>query len=187
MMICRMRHLVMLSGGLIWLTVAGGCAGVDLKIDSPDAALPEGESSAGYLDRMASQQTVSENDALRGILLLSDGKDASETFAQRVRTLVERQVAGRSWSFRSDRPITRGKLAYMVYQSCKMSGGVILALTGPSPRYCLRELQYQGFVTQESPVYGQVTGMEFVAILTRADTYLETGQVPLILSTNQGR
>ncbi len=185
-MIRRIGQFAMLSSGLMLLTIATGCSTSSLKIASPEAALPAGESSAEYLDRIASQETVSENDALRGILLLVDGKDAAGTFGQRVRTLVDRKVAAGSWSFRSDRPITRGKLAYVIYQSCKIPGGVILTLTGPTQRYCLRELQYRGFISAESPIYGKVTGMEFVAVLTRADTFLETGEIPEILSTTQG-
>ena len=56
-----------------------------------------------------------------------------------------------------------------------------LALTGPSQRYCLRELQYRGLMAP-GIWYNDVTGMEYLAILTRADELRQTGKVsPIII------
>ncbi len=173
-----------LLGSLACLAALAGCSKPSLSIASPQAVLPAGENSAKYLDRISSQTRVSQNDAMRGILLLTDGKDECQTFQQRVETLTQRKIVPARWPYQADSPITRGKLAYMLYQACKVSGGVILTLAGPSQRYCLRELQYQGFLS-DGAVYGQVTGMEFVAALSRADSFLETGQVPEVLATRQ--
>ncbi len=167
--------------GLLSLLIAAGCSTVPGSITSAQVELPKDEGSAGYLDRIASQETVSQDDAMRGILMLLDGQDEAETFAQRVSKLRQRGIVPESWDSRGDRPITRGKMAYMVYQAANVPGGVTLTLLGPSQRYCLRELQYQGFITEESAWYGEVTGMEFVAILTRADAFMETGEVPRVL------
>ncbi len=178
----KIKQPVMLLAAL-WLATVTGCGTQPGLVVSPEAALPAQENSAQFLDRISTQQVVSQNDAFRGLLLLSDGKDQSETFDQRVALLRQRGVIASRWSCRAEKSITRGKLAYMIYQSCNIPGGVILSLTGPSQRYCLRELQYQGFIT-EGAVYGQVTGMEFVAVLTRADAFLETGKIPEVLSAN---
>jgi hypothetical protein len=61
-----------------------------------------------------------------------------------------------------------------------MRGGVILTLSGPSQRYCLRELQFRGFVSPGLP-YTPVGGMEFVAVLNRAEVYRRTGEAPQVL------
>jgi len=163
---------------------AVGCSPASLRIEGGDAALPAGEGSAAFLDRVASQPTVSENDTLRGLLLL-DGEDKTKTFGQRVEALADRGIIPRRWSYRATRPLTKGRLSYMIYQRCKLRGGVILTLTGPSQRYCLRELQYQGMMSAGS-AGAKVTGMELVAVLSRADTYLRTGAVPGIMSTREG-
>jgi len=163
------------------LVALGGCGG-QAGIVSSGPALSEGEDSAAYLDRLSSQQTVSEDDAMRGVLMLMDGKDAAGSFEQRVERLRQHGVVGERWDFQADRPLTRGRMAYMVHQACKLPGGVVLTLTGPSERYCLRELQYRGFVAPGA-YYNPVSGMEFVAVLTRADAYLETGEVPETLAT----
>ncbi len=157
-----------------------------MKIGSPEAKLPPGESSVQFLDRLSSQPIVSENDAMRGVLLLVDGKDDAATLQHRLEMLQQRKIVPTGWDFAADRAVTKGRLAYMVYQACRIPGGVVLTLSGPSQRYCLRELQYQGFVSPGA-TYSKVTGMEFVAIMTRADAFLETGEVPEIVSVQEGR
>jgi hypothetical protein len=167
---------------------AAGCSGREggLLIAGIDAKLPDNEDSAAFLDRISSQERVSENDAMRGILFLTDGNDSTTTFEQRVKMLAERKVVDASWEFGSHRPITKGRLAYMVYQACKVRGGVILTLIGPSQRYCLRELEYQKLMS-EGTIYTDVTGMEYVAVLTRADSYLHDKKIPQVMAAGEGQ
>ncbi len=162
-----------------------GCAGQGGSITHPRGVLPPDGGSAAYIDRISSLSAVSENNAFRGILLLLDGKDNCADFSQRIRKLRDRGIASQNWHFSARRPLTKGKLAYMLYHGCKLPGGVTLTLTGASQRYCLLELQHQGFMSSGMP-HTHVTGLEFVAAITRADTYLETGDLPgLISSTGQ--
>lgn len=170
--------------GVLCLTCLIGCSQSSQIIVSPETTLQTGESSAAYLDRISSLDTVSQNDAMRGILLLLEGKDPTETFGERVKILTDRGIVSKNWSFNSNRSVTRGKLAYMIYQACNISGGVIVRLTGPSQRYCLRELQYQGFISRGAG-YCSVSGMEFVAVITRADAFIQTGKVPEVLTIAQ--
>ena len=168
----------LLLGLAMGAIVIAGCAGG--RIAGGPQALPAGEESPAFLDRAAAQPTVSENDAFRGILMLMRDNDDAGTFADRVRILQQNKIVDASWDFITDRPITKGKLAYMLCQVLKMPGGVLLTLTGPSQRYCLRELQYQhvmsaGFFT------APVTGMEFVGVLARADAWKRTGEVPDVM------
>jgi len=175
------------NGWMTWtaaaalLVTAAGCA-TPMQITGPETTLPKDDGSPEFLDRLSSAENVTENDALRGVLMLLDGKDESDTFAKRVEALRGREIVSDRWDFDATRPLTRGKLAYMVYQACKLDGGVILTLTGPSQRYCLRELQYRGFMAS-GVMYTPVSGMEYIAVVTRADTYLETGELPNVLST----
>jgi hypothetical protein len=163
---------------------AGGCSQAG-KLAGPGATLPAGEESPGFLDRVSSQKTVSENDAMRGVLMLVRGKDEQATFADRVSQMRALKLVDATWDFDAGRPITRGKLAYMIYQAVHMPGGVILTLTGPSQRYCARELHYQG-ITSSDIVTTQISGGEFVAVIGRADAYKTKGEVPDILRTPAG-
>jgi len=162
-----------------------GCSAGPVRIEGGKAALPEGEGSAGFFDRVSGQKTVSENDAMRAMLLLLEDKDTAKTFQQRVGALMARKIVGPRWDYDAQRPLTKGKLAYMICQACNIKGGITLRLTGPSQRYCLRELQYRGLITP-SIITTEVTGMEFVAVLTRADAHRQTGDVPDLLKVPAG-
>jgi hypothetical protein len=155
---------------------AVGCQGAG-QVAGGESTLLEGESCAAFLDRMSTQETVSENDACRGLLMLLDGQDGSATFQDRVKSLRERNIVGADWDMNAPTPVTRGRLAYMIYQATEMSGGVILTMTGPSERYCLRELQYRK-VMAAGTLMQPATGLECVSVLGRADTYIRTGKVP---------
>jgi hypothetical protein len=162
---------LLLLGSLI------GCGEAHLRVADSHSKLPPDEDSAAFLDRISSQPTVSEDDAARGLLLLLDGEDAAPSFQRRVEALAAKNIVDRRWGYHADRPITKGKLAYMIYQATKIPGGVILMLTGPSRRYCLRELQYRDMMVEGS-MFTPVTGLEYVSVLTRADEYRRTGKVP---------
>ena len=161
---------------LVAATGLTGC-GTSAGITGGQSAGPANENSAEYLDRLSSETEVTENDALSGMLLLLDGADEAGTFAQRVTALEQRGIVAGSWAHDSQRALTRGRLAYMICQACKIKGGVILRLLGSSQRYCLRELQYMEMMG-DGMGWGEVTGMEMVAVLSRADTYIRTGKVP---------
>ena len=161
---------------LILATAAAGC-GTPGHVANGPAALPNDPNSALFIHRLSSAETVTENDGLRGVLMLLDGEDPAETFQQRVDNLRERNILSSSWDYDATRSLTRGRLAYMIYQAINFPGGVTLMLTGPSERYCLRELRYRGMMGT-GWLLGQVTGLEFISALSRADTYLQTGQVP---------
>lgn len=164
---------------MLALSILPGCDGPMGSVEGKGSplVLPAGEDSAAYLDRLSDQSTVSENDAMRGILLLLNGKDSATSFDERKETLRERGIVSDRWSFQKDRPITRGKFAYMIYQAIKLPGGVILTVGGPNQRYCLRELTYRQFMAQGF-ILAPVTGMEYVGVLTRADAYHRTGKLP---------
>ena len=161
---------------LVLAAVAAGC-GTPGHVANGLATLPEDPNSALFIHRLSSAETVSENDALRGMLMLLDGEDATGTFEARVDNLLERKILDSSWDFDATRSLTRGRLAYMIYQATGIPGGITLTLTGPSQRYCLRELRYRGMMGT-GWLFGQVTGLEFISALSRADTYIQTGKVP---------
>ncbi len=171
------RTALILAGVLLVPVVLGGCNQPGaVKLVGGDVVLPADEKSDAFLDRV-SDVDVTENDAMRGILLMLDGKDTAKDFAQRVDILTKRGIVNSAWNHDAKRPVTRWKLAYMVYQACKVKGGVTLMLTGPSCRYCLRELQYRKIMP---PGFGGTTikGMEYVAVLSRGDIYRRTGTAP---------
>lgn len=177
-----MRQTIAIAIVLTAGAVLGGCGGG--AIVSQSNSLGPTDDSAQLLDVVSAQPTVSEDQALQGILLMLDGRDDTMNFHARVAQLRSRGIAASSWDFSQARPLTRGRLAYMAYQASGMSGGVITTLTGPSQRYCLRELQYRQMMA-DGPLYIPATGMEFVAVLSRAHAVRTSGEFPIVLQTRQ--
>lgn len=175
-----MRYVLQNLAVLMIFTGVGGLVGCTARegtITGGQATLAADENSAAFLDRISSQDRVSENDATRGILMVLEGRDTAQTFKQRVQTLRNKGIVRAGADLEAGRSITRGRFAYMIYQACGMPGGVILRLAGPSERYCLRELQYRNMM-REGFAQTPVNGMEFVQALTKADVYKRTGKVP---------
>jgi len=147
---------------LLAASLLSGCSYAVIGADQPG---PTAEDSPAFLDRVADRSTVSENDALYGLLTLLDGSDTSANFGRRWQTAADRKlVNSKCWDADADRPLTRGKLAYMMYQACNMTGGLTCTIFGPSQRYCLRELQYRHMLPDGLPST-PVTGSEYVAAL----------------------
>ena len=142
------------------------------------------KASAEYLDRISAQSHVGEAEAFQGVLMVL-GVNRDMTFEEAVKLLRQRKLVGEDWDFRADRPITKGKVAYLFYKALSVRGGVTLTLLGPNPWYCLKELQYRGWMTPGMS-YNSVTGMEFVAILARMDELRQTGKVSEVMSGQEG-
>jgi hypothetical protein len=166
----------------ILLFAAAGVVGCSQgKIENPSTTLPEKGSSAAALHRISNQKIVNQNDAMHALLLLAEGEDQAGTFQERVMKLRDLEIIDPSWNVDATKPVTRGQLAYMVYQVTDVPGGLTLLLTGPSQRYCLRELQYNGMIGPGG-LFSPITGMEMVAVLDRADAYMQDGQMPDVLN-----
>ena len=174
-MLVTSQRYYMLAATLVAVSVLSGCQAPPLTVAGEDATLPAGENSAAFLDRMSEQSTVTQNDALRGMLMLN-GADKTKTFKQRVDLLIDRKIIP-SGAYNASAKLSRGQLARMVCQTCELSGGVIMRMTGPSERYCLRELQYRQMMIPGSGAT-EISGMEFVSVLTRAAIYKQTGKFP---------
>jgi hypothetical protein len=176
------RLLVVLSLGLMLAPAA--CQNAPTARLAADPNAPASGDSAAYLDKLSRGPAVTEAQAVRGMLMLL-GDKPDLPFDQAVAALRQRKVVSAGWSFHADRPVTKGKVAYMVYQACAVPGGLTLTLAGPSQRYCLKELQYRGLMSPGMP-YNPVTGMEYVSILARADELRQTGGVSRAMKREEG-
>ncbi len=182
-----MRHTQRVS---TWAAAAAlicalsGCRQGPRPIAGADSPLPGGEASAEFIDRVEGQVNVNQNDAFRGVLLLLESKDESKGFGERARKLIDRGIVPDSWELDALKPLRREQLAYMICKGVKADGGVWHSLYGHTLRYCLQEMQHQGFIVQglgNTPV----SGSEFVAVLARADAYLQQGEIPEALKPKQ--
>lgn len=165
-------------GGVFAMCLAAGvwagCAGM------PKASAPV---DPGTLDDMAfvheylaSQATVSTDEAYRAMLILADGHDASKTFDERRARLEQEGIARAAWNLRADQCIDKGSVAYMVCRILKIRGGVnslVFGSWGPGDRrYALRELVYRKMMA-DAPAYRYIAGAELAALLRKADEYMQ--------------
>lgn len=172
-------QFVLRGAVLCVLALAAGCQNtVQMRMARNPEAAPTGDSAA-YLDAVSRRPEVSNRQAVQGVLMLLGQKPDME-YDQAVAALKGRQVLPRDWKRLGHLPADKGDVAYMVYQSCPIKGGLTLGVFGPSRRYCLRELQYHG-VMASGLLDNTVTGMEYVAILARADELRQTGKVSPVM------
>jgi len=73
-------------------------------------------------------------------------------------------------SFDPMQPLRKGLVAYMFRQALGIPGGIALRLFGPSERYALKELAFQGFMAP-GHVNDLITGEELVQLATQAAQY----------------
>ena len=173
-----MKMILVLPALVTGLTI-NGCStyGTPVQADKT-ISLPADVNSADFLDRASEMQVMDIDNAMVGMCLLLEGQDNHKEFQTRLDFLKQRGLVPTGWTLSSAQPLAKGQLAYMVYRACGIKEkGVTLALFGPTRRYCLRELQYQGMMA-EGDQSMPVTGMEYVAVMTRADVYKRTGKFP---------
>lgn len=169
----RLARDALWFAGALGLMLAAACLGPrTTPVDSDPDKLADLEFQA-YL---ADLPTVTVAEAYRAMLILADGKDPYKTFDERKTALESRGIARPAWNLAPDHVIDKGSVAYMVCRICRLRGGVNLLVFGSlgvgDRRYALRELVYRG-LCEDSVHYQALTGGELVAILTKADAYME--------------
>jgi hypothetical protein len=133
--------------------------------DEPASELPD----PVFMGELAAQERVNQNDAFRAVLIWLDGKDESKNFKQRAVGLADRGLIKSRWRLNPNEPMGKATLAYLVYKSLDLRGGLNMTLFN-NRRYALRELVYLGMMARGAD-YAYVSGSEMIAVLGRADDY----------------
>lgn len=74
-------------------------------------------------------------------------------------------------SFDPMQPLRRGLAAYMFREALEIRGGIALHLLGPSERYAMKELGFQGLMSP-GLVSDLISGQELVQTITQAANHL---------------
>ena len=143
-----------------------------------DVAPPEESSTLdsddiAYLSQLASRQVVYGSDACKTIMLLLGVEDDYLDVTSQVAFLKEKGYLPEKYhdSFDPDAPLRRGLAAYIFYNILELKGGVILRIFGPSERYAIKELAFEGILV-EGNTNDIISGAELVSILTQSANYL---------------
>lgn len=125
-----------------------------------------------YLAGLIRQRIVFRYDALKAIVVLRGVDEeyidlnAQVAYAQAQGFLPKRKAK----TFDPMQPLRRGEAAYLFHQALGIKGGVALYLLGPTERYALKELVFQGLLSG-GRVNDLLSGDEFVQFVTQAAEY----------------
>jgi len=131
-----------------------------------------------FLSHLADRPMVSVDEAYRAILILADGQDDAQSFAEREEKLLARGMVRTAWGLKPSQAIDKGAVAYMVMRTCQIRGGLNCHAFGSwglgDRRYAFRELMYQELLPGDSGSdYQVISGGEFVGLLHKADEHMQ--------------
>ncbi len=165
---CVLEKLFCGSVATLSLIMAVGCQSTLSRSGAPVPAPPPG--NAALMHYIADLPLVTAEAAYRGVYLIAESNAFEGDYEALRDELVERGVVGSTWNHYSDTLMNRAGVAYMICKSCDIRRGVNWFLFGAG-RYAWRELQHMG-IGGPGTELGNLSGGEFLGILSRADKYL---------------
>ena len=163
------------TAGLVGATLlVTGCT-----ITAPPPSIEPGTlDDVTFLSYLADRPMVSVDEAYRAVLILADGQDDAQSFAERQDKLVARGVVRTAWGLKPSQAIDKGAVAYMVMRTCQVRGGLNCRAFGSwglgDRRYAFRELMYQELLPGDAGTdYQVISGGEFVGLLHKADEHMQ--------------
>src|SRR5688500_13794259 len=152
------------------LTLAGcHAARVDRPLTAELGASDE-DTQLEFWHTLAQQPVTSNDDAFHGLLLFLDGTDPAADYAGRVAALKDRKLLPRRFNQPAEQAVDRGTLAVALSRALKIRGGIVMSLTGASPRYATKELVFLGVYPPSSPNQA-LSGTEYLGIIGKAEDY----------------
>ena len=128
------------------------------------------DSQMEFWHELASRPVTCNDEAFHALLLYLDSKDDAANYAQRVEALRERKLLPGNFAGTSNEAIRRGTLAVAIVKILQIKGGWVMHVFGPTPRYAVRELIYDGLYPPSSPQQ-TFSGTEFLGIMGKVEDY----------------
>lgn len=184
-MASRRIHLIqsVLLGVLsAWaLFLFGGCqsAQVAEPLTGPLAG-NEPPAQMAFWHTLGERPVVSNDEAFHAMLLFLDGKDEAADYTARVEAMKQRALLPRHFDQPANLAVRRGDVAVAVCRILEIKGGVVMRLTGLTPRYCTRELEYLKIYSHSSPNQ-TFSGGDFLSLIGKVeDMQTLKGRNPLL-------
>jgi hypothetical protein len=135
------------------------------------SALPA-RADTSYFRELVNKGNATYYDAYRMMAVLESGQDTPDVkFDELKKGLKELKIVPADWDAKKETEfVNRGELAYMLFKSLEMKGGLTVRIFGVSCRYAFREcvdkkLIVEGFSGQ------LISGEELISILAEAEKY----------------
>ncbi|MCP3903040.1 MAG: hypothetical protein GY715_05325 [Planctomycetes bacterium] len=163
---------------LLLVLMAGGCT-IERMVhdDSAADALGALDDELDFWDEVATRHSVTNNDALHGLLLLAGVSEENETenddisFSRRLRLARERGWIAEDRELPPNETATVGLMAMAVCEILEIPGGLSARVFGPSPRSCTRELIHRRMIPPRTDNQA-LSGLEFIDLVGRSEDHL---------------
>lgn len=125
-----------------------------------------------YVIQLLPKRFVYRYDAAKSIVILMGVDDEYISLDSQVTYLKEKGFLPKRLeeTFDPIPPLRKGVAAYIFYKALGIKGGIALHLFGPSERYALKELVYQGMMSP-GHVNDIMSGEELVMLMNQAARY----------------
>jgi hypothetical protein len=128
------------------------------------------DTQLNFWHELADRKVTCNDDAFHALLLYIDAKDDAKNYDQRVSSLKSRGLLPDSFNQPANFAVSRGVLAVAIVKYAGIKGGWVMHVFGPSPRYAVKELVYDGIFPPSSPQQ-TFSGSEFVGIIGALEDY----------------
>jgi hypothetical protein len=153
------------AGALAVLASLAGCERSRVE-DSAVEKFPRAQQEIDFLDALQSQIVVTNDDALHGLIALSDGTDLNKGYEARVELARRRKWIDAGWNRPADESAQVGWMAVAGCRIVGVQGGATMRLLGPTPRYATKELVFMDVLPLRTENQA-LSGREFVDFLNR--------------------
>ena len=130
------------------------------------------QADTSYFRELVNKGNATYYDAYRMMAILESGQDTPDAnYDELKKGLAELKIIPKDWESKKESEfVNRGELAYMLFKSLEMKGGLTVKILGVSCRYAFREcvdkkLIVEGFAGQ------LLSGEELISILAEAEKY----------------
>lgn len=123
-----------------------------------------------YFATLAQKQVVFRYDAAKALVILMGVDEEYINLDSQIAYLKTQGLLPKRFNrqeFDPRQPLRKGEAAYMFLRALKINGGVTLRLFGPTERYALKELAYQGIMAP-GHAHDLVSGVELVQVMDQA-------------------
>jgi hypothetical protein len=125
----------------------------------------------GFMEDISKRTVVANDEGLHALFALADAGDRNRTYEERVDVAKSRGWLSKDWDEPGDLAMQRGTLARCMVVMCRIQGGVMLRVLGPTARYATRELVYLDILPQGTEEQ-TLSGPELVGALNKAQDFL---------------
>lgn len=136
---------------------------------SASLQFPTTTDSLDFWDALEKQSVTTNDDALHGLILLTNTDQELGTWDERVRfARTQGWIAEDAEPPPPQESAQMGFIAVCVCDVLNVRGGLSMQLLGPTPRYCTRELVHMGLLPGITE-HEALTGAEFTALLASVE------------------